>query len=269
MDRILENPKQNEKKAIRHPFVLVKFRHILQPRSSNQDMPLDIAQIQALCFDVDGTLLDTDDQYAARISRLLTPLFKLARRRDERRVARRIVMILDTPINAVYTLLDWMHLDGSVITALERYQDWSLRRSKHVHPLIPGTLPSLEVLGKRYPLAVVTARGKQGTDKFLAHYQLQDRFVCVASGQTTRHTKPWPDPVLWCAEQIGVPPESCLMIGDTTVDVHSGKSAGAQAVGVLSGFGDERELTRAGADLVVEDVAALTGFIEAHFSPKS
>lgn len=229
-------------------------------------MPLDIPRIQALCFDVDGTLLDTDDQYAARIARLLTPFSRLAPRRDANKTARRIVMTLDTPLNAVYTLLDWLHLDGTVIGALERYQDFTLRKPRKIHPLIPGTLRSLDLLRERYPLAVVTARGKQGTDHFLSHYMLEDHFICVASGQTTRHTKPWPDPVLWCAEKIGVPPQSCLMIGDTTVDIRSGRSAGAQTVGVLSGFGDEKELRRAGADLVVENVAALTSIIEAHFS---
>jgi phosphoglycolate phosphatase-like HAD superfamily hydrolase len=105
---------------------------------------------------------------------------------------------------------------------------------------------------------VVSARGEAGTMAFLEYHNLTGHFECVASGQTTVHTKPWPDPVLWCAEQIGVPPESCLMIGDTTVDIRAGKAAGGQSVGVLSGFGDHKELRRAGADLIVDDVAALT-----------
>jgi phosphoglycolate phosphatase-like HAD superfamily hydrolase len=107
-------------------------------------------------------------------------------------------------------------------------------------------------------MAIVSARGEKGTMEFLQHHQLTDKFVCIASGQTTPHTKPWPDPILWSARQMGIPPDNCLMIGDTTVDIRAGRNAAAQTIGVLSGFGDRNELSRAGANLIVENVAELT-----------
>ena len=45
------------------------------------------------------------------------------------------------------------------------------------------------------------------------------------------------------------------MIGDTTVDIRAGKAAGAQTVGVLCGFGEEGELRRVGADLILPSTA--------------
>jgi len=48
------------------------------------------------------------------------------------------------------------------------------------------------------------------------------------------------------------------MIGDTTVDIRAGRTASAQTVGVLSGFGSSKELTRAGANLIVNNVAEFT-----------
>ena len=47
------------------------------------------------------------------------------------------------------------------------------------------------------------------------------------------------------------------MIGDTTVDIRAGKSAGAQTVGVLCGFGEEQELLRMGADLILKGTSEL------------
>jgi HAD superfamily hydrolase (TIGR01549 family) len=224
-------------------------------------MQLDVSKIKALCFDVDGTLRDTDDLYVSKLSSRLRPFHWMIPNRDVEKFARRIVMTLDTPINAVYTLLDWLHLDGAMIGTLEKFQDFQLRKPKKSLPLIPGTQESLTLLEKRYPLSIVSARGEKGTMEFLQHHQLTELFVCIASGQTTTHTKPWPDPILWCAEQMGVRPEECLMIGDTTVDIRAGKSASAQTVGVLSGFGDQKELTRVGADLIVKNVADLTKII--------
>lgn len=218
-------------------------------------------KIKALCFDVDGTLRDTDDVYVSKLASWLAPFRRLGANQDIEKLARRIVMTLDTPINLVYTLLDWMHLDSAMISVLEKLQDVQLRKPKKSLPLIPGTRESLTLLGQKYPMAIVSARGEKGTMEFLQHHQLTEAFVCIASGQTTLHTKPWPDPILWCAEQMGVRPEECLMIGDTTVDIRAGRAASAQTVGVLSGFGDRKELTRAGADLIVKNVAELTKVI--------
>jgi phosphoglycolate phosphatase-like HAD superfamily hydrolase len=82
----------------------------------------------------------------------------------------------------------------------------------------------------------------------------------VATIRTCRRTKPHPDPILWTAEQLEITSRDCLMVGDTTVDIRAARSAGAQSVGVLSGFGSERELRRAGADVILRDVTGLVDF---------
>ena len=76
-----------------------------------------------------------------------------------------------------------------------------------------------------------------------------------------KHTKPFPDPIFWAAEQMGVPAANCLMIGDTTVDIRAGRSAGAQTVGVLCGFGEEFELRQRGADEILETTPKLAGLL--------
>jgi phosphoglycolate phosphatase len=54
-----------------------------------------------------------------------------------------------------------------------------------------------------------------------------------------------------------VAPEECLMIGDTTIDIRTGRAAGAQTVGVLCGFGTEGELRRTGAGLILRTTSDL------------
>ncbi len=82
-------------------------------------------------------------------------------------------------------------------------------------------------------------------------------FDVVVSVLSARHTKPYPDPILLAAKKMGVAPEACLMIGDTTVDVRAGKAAGSQTVSVLCGFGEEDELRRRNPDLVLPSTADL------------
>ena len=115
----------------------------------------------------------------------------------------------------------------------------------------------LERLGKRYPLSVVSARDTLTTMAFLNHFNLVPFFKCIATDQTCKHTKPFPDPILWAAKEMGVLPEACLVVGDTSVDIRAGKAAGAQTAGVLCGFGEESELREHGADTILSITADL------------
>lgn len=220
-------------------------------------MPLEISRIKAICFDVDGTLRDTDEQYVERFKKLLHPFRGILPGQDVGKAARRIVMTLDTPMNAVYTALDWLTLDDQLVRLMDWMQGFHLRKEKPDLPLIDGTIECLEQLAPHFKLAVVSARGEKGTHQFIEQWHLGGYFGCIAHGQIVSHTKPWPDPVLWAAEQLGVPPEACLMVGDTTVDIRAGRAAGGQTMGVLSGFGDEKELARVKSDIIIPSVADL------------
>ena len=228
-------------------------------------MPLDISRIQALCFDVDGTLRDTDDQMVLRISRRLKPLRFLFPRRDPEAFARWFVMAVETPGNFLFSLPDRVGLDDELAAVNDWLYQHGLRREKERElMIIAGIKEGLALLGYHFPMSVVTARGKRGTLAFIQQHDLGQHFKAIASAQTCARTKPFPDPVLWTAEQMGVAPENCLMVGDTTVDVRAGKAAGAQTVGVLSGFGTEKELLRTGADLILPSVAELPAALLGH-----
>jgi phosphoglycolate phosphatase-like HAD superfamily hydrolase len=219
-------------------------------------MALEISKIRALCFDVDGTLSDTDDLYAQKVSRLL-PRFLF---RDPERAARRFVMWMEAPGNALLGLPDRFGLDdelAAVINWLSRHRGKTWKRFL----LVPGVDEMLARLHGRFPLAVVSARDEGGTRAFLDHFNLTRYFDVIVTALTVEHTKPYPDPIRFAAQKMSVAPESCLMIGDTTVDMRAGKSAGAQTVGVLCGFGEEEELKRTGADLILKSTAELMGVL--------
>lgn len=214
-------------------------------------MPLDHARIHALCFDVDGTLRDTDDQYVATFTKVFRPFQFLLPGHNAADFARKFVMTVEAPANWAFSIPDRLNLDDE----LAKLGEWLDKRRKsrpHKYLLIPEIRPLLANLAPRFPLAVVSARPRRGTMGFLEHFALTPHFRAIATGQTALRTKPFPDPIQWAAKQMGVKPENCLMIGDTTVDIRAGKAAGAQTVGVLCGFGERAELEKAGADLILE-----------------
>jgi len=221
---------------------------------------IERARVRGLFFDVDGTLSDTDDVLVARLARWLRPWRWVFPHYTPERLARRVVMALETPVNALYAWPDRLGLDDELVRLLA----WLGRHLPHRPPewrLVPGVRPMLAELSRRYPLAVVSARPEASTLAFLDAFDLRGFFCCLATAQTCEHTKPYPDPILWAAERMGIAPAEGVMVGDTTVDIVAGRRAGAQTVGVLCGFGEEEELRRAGADAIVPTTAQVADLL--------
>jgi phosphoglycolate phosphatase-like HAD superfamily hydrolase len=225
-------------------------------------MTLDLARVKAVLFDLDGTLADTDDDYIRRAGEFMRRLNFLFPQRDPTHFLRWSLMVSESPMNLLMGVPDRLGIDGP----LAQMADWV---AEHAHPttnsrfVLMSEVDQLLVrLKERYPLAVVTARGAREAHGFLEQFELDPHFKAVASAQSAPHTKPYPDPVLWAAHQLGVPVENCLMVGDTTVDILAGKRAGAQTVGVLCGFGERRELEKMGANAIIENTADLWALLQ-------
>jgi phosphoglycolate phosphatase-like HAD superfamily hydrolase len=215
-------------------------------------MALDLARIKALCFDVDGTLSDTDDLYAQKIVDIL-PRFLFP---NLMQTARRIVMWVESPGNALLGFADTLGPDDEMMAFI----DWINRHRKHTLKkflLVPGVDEMLASMQGRYPMAIVSARDEKSTMRFLNQFDLCNYFEVIITGLSAPHTKPYPDPILLAAQKMGIRPQECLMIGDTTVDMRAGKAAGAQTIGVLCGFGEEDELRQLGADLILSSTSDL------------
>jgi N-acetyl-D-muramate 6-phosphate phosphatase len=213
---------------------------------------LDVTRVSAILFDMDGTLADTDDTYIAHVARLITPIHFAFPGRDPTKFLRWGLMKSETPLNWLMGVPDQLGLDHSLASITDRLH--RLRGQGHAanFALIEGVKPMLDSLAARYPLALVSSRDRRGVEGFVEQFELKNYFKVVVSSLTAPRIKPHPAPILYSAEKLGVPVANCLMVGDTTVDILAGKSAGAQTVGVLCGFGERLELEQAGANLILE-----------------
>jgi N-acetyl-D-muramate 6-phosphate phosphatase len=220
-------------------------------------MPIDLARIHGLCFDIDGTLSDSDDHMVARVASRLRLLRGLLFGRSPEDLARRLVMGIETPGNFFYGLPDRLGLDEPLNRLSEILNRAQVQRMADTFWLVPGAREALDCLHNHFPMTVVSARDERSILAFLKQYDLLDFFSAVASAHTCAHTKPYPDPIHWAAQQMGLTAADCLMVGDTVVDIRAGKAAGAQTLGVLCGFGEQAELARAGADMVLPSTALL------------
>ena len=202
-------------------------------------------------FDLDGTIVDTDDAYVRKVSHYLHPVRRILPQMNSEAVSRKAVLAGERPTNKLLGILDALHLDEALRPILHslHYVRGESRGDRVA--LIPGVRTLLKTLFPDYPLANVTAREKFSADEDLSHLELRAFFQSVVAAGTCRRTKPHPAPIRFAALQMAVPVEACLVVGDTTVDILAGKAAGAQTVGVLCGFGEQEELVRSGANNIL------------------
>ena len=172
---------------------LEKWTSTVSPINRKGFILLEVSRIQALCFDVDGTLCDTDDQLVKRLASWLRPVSFLLPKVDSQAASRRIVMAMENPGTYLYGLPDRLHIDHCMANLANSFSGlFNRRRNYEPLPIIPGVKEMLGRLKSHYPMAVVSARGQRSTLGFLDYYQITPFFKAIATSQTCLHTKPIP-----------------------------------------------------------------------------
>ena len=223
---------------------------------------LDKTKIKSIIFDVDGTLRDTDNEIVRGIELFLLKFEFFISSKNAQTAARSIVMNIENPAQFILHYADkwgWETFIHQVIQGIR----WLLKPFKNNRNFqtIEGIKPMIVELAKHYPLAIASAGNEQTLRAFLAHADIAQYFVCVATALTCRHTKPFADPVVWA----GVEVENCIMVGDTTVDMLAGKNAKTQTVAVLCGFGEREELEALKPNVILSTTADLTAILISNF----
>lgn len=217
---------------------------------------LDTNQIKAIIFDVDGTLRDTDDEFIRKIELILLRFEYFISTEKSKTMARRFVMKMENPTQKVLYYSDkwgwdtFIHKTIIFIRSLFK----PIKHNKN-YLAIDGIKEMIPVLAQHYPLAVASAGDRDTVLAFLEHAGIKQHFKAIATALTCPHTKPFADPLIWAANEMGVLPQECLMVGDTTVDILAGKNANTQTLAVLCGFGEKPELEALNPDLILETTA--------------
>ncbi len=120
-----------------------------------------------------------------------------------------------------------------------------------------GILAALAGLGEKYPLAVVSNKPDSAVKPLCSQYFGK----IYALGETSDcPRKPAPDMLYKAMQTIGV--TSCIYVGDSEVDVLTGKNAKMPCIAVSWGFRDREELEAAGAQYICDRPAELPGMVE-------
>ncbi len=119
------------------------------------------------------------------------------------------------------------------------------KRSKAMTKFLPNAPEAIEEAASFARLGVVTTKTGEYSRILLEHMGVMHHFEVLVGREHVTYPKPHPEPILKALNQMQrEADENVWMVGDTCMDIISAKEAGINAVGVLSGYGSEKDLQR-------------------------
>lgn len=122
-----------------------------------------------------------------------------------------------------------------------------------------GVATLLDTLVARgLPWGIVTNKVRRFTEPLAAAVPLLATAGAVVSGDSTPHAKPHPEPLFEACRRLGVAPQDCIYVGDDQRDIAAGRAAGMRTVAATYGYlGAEADCARWGADATIDSPQAL------------
>ncbi|MBK7614311.1 MAG: HAD-IA family hydrolase [Vitreoscilla sp.] len=215
--------------------------------------------VQAVLFDLDGTLIDSAPDLAGAANRL-----------------RATHGLADMPFQQLRPLVGsgargmvgatmGVGPDDPRFIALRDeflaiYEQDMLLHTQVFAGMVP-VLARLEAM--KLPWGIVTNKAERFALPVVAGLALHDRAAVLVCGDTTPHAKPHPGSLLEAARRMGLRASNCAYVGDDLRDVQAGKAAGMATLAAAWGYlGQGERIDDWGADAVIDLPADLLKWLD-------
>jgi HAD superfamily hydrolase (TIGR01509 family) len=190
-------------------------------------LPVTIA---AVCFDLDGTLVDSEGEAADAIELAMQPL-------GRRLSASERNFVVGHGFGEIYATIK---SGGGVPWSAAQFEEaiYQARLTlfeQHGAGELPGAREVVRRIASRWPCALVTGSTRPEAKLMLDALGVNDCFVATLCAGEYPHGKPSPEPYLQAAAMLGVKAEHCVAIEDSTAGIAAARSAGMHCIGVRVG----------------------------------
>lgn len=230
----------------------------------------------AVLFDLDGTLVDTLDDFVLALQAMLDALgqhwtsHRLQRSEVELLVGKGSENLVHQVLSLVLSAQDAtkigatdaanaVPLQQALALYLRHYRDINGRLAR-VYAGAREALQSVQTSG--LPMACVTNKPTLYAQELLQCMGLSGYFLEVIGGDAVPRKKPDPMPLLEACRRLGVVPQRTLMVGDSSNDAQAARAAGCSVLLVRYGYNHGECIDRVDADGFCDSLADVFGVLE-------
>jgi beta-phosphoglucomutase len=214
--------------------------------------------LQAIVFDFDGVLADSEPLHLRVYQQLLEPH---GIHLDQATYSEKYLGYDDEGV------FQQIAVDYKLLLGDEEIEMLIEEKAMHFEKLVssgnvlyPAAAACVRRLGAAYPLGIASGALRAEIELMLGGAGLRDAFKFIVSSGDTEHTKPAPDPYLRAAELHGVPAAACVAIEDSHWGLQSARAAGMRTIAITNTYPRE---TLTDADTIVASLDELTvDFVE-------
>ncbi len=217
-------------------------------------------KFKGVIFDLDGTLVDSLEDLTNSVNRMLSvkgfPEHDLKEYRYF--VGDGIMMLIKRALPLEYAADEAFVKECLKVVNEEYMNRWS--DCTRPYDGVPKLLSKINDHGMK--LAVLSNKPHEFTRLIVPHFFPEIAFDMVLGAREGVPRKPDTTAVYEILQSLGIAAKECLYVGDSNIDMKTGRGAGMFTVGVSWGFRPEKELRESGADMIVHDVGTIAELLK-------
>jgi len=210
-----------------------------------------IIDIKLICFDLDGTLVNSVPDLRLALNAML----------DDLSLAHVNGLIVKTWVgDGIAKMVErcLLHVQGKVSTeselaaAIVVFEDYYLQflnTESGLYPAVKSTLFSLQ--DKGYKIALITNKSEQFLPKLLAYFGINRCFDLLVGGDSLAKNKPDPMQVNHACEYFGVTKSQVVMVGDSCNDILAGQNAQVKTIALTYGYNYGKPIADINPDYII------------------
>lgn len=213
-------------------------------------------KITTLLFDLDGTLINTNELIIASFMHTLEKFYPGKYKREH------VIPFMGPTLTESFSTVDANRVD-ELITEYRRFNMEMHDEFVEEYETVYETIETLH--DKGYKIGIVTTKARNVVEMGLSFSRLKQFFDVVITIDDVQNAKPHPEPIQLALEKLNASPEETIMVGDNYHDIEGGKNAGTKTAGVVWSLKGKEFLETYHPDYMLEkmsDILTIIGIEE-------
>jgi HAD superfamily hydrolase (TIGR01662 family) len=211
--------------------------------------------IKHVCFDLDGTLVDSKTTILDSTKAAL----------DDLNISHDIPEdIFSNMIGKhfvdIFQELKMDTVDFDQFISIYKAYYFDLIDHSFLYPHVVETLNYLQE--KEIKVSLLTTKVQEQADKIIDHFDLRSSFNYVMGRRDGLAHKPSPESLLFICRELQINPDETIMVGDTELDIQCGINAGSKTCGVIYGYRTKEQIEKEKPDFIISKLEELGKFLD-------